>query len=56
MFGGIGPQPPVDKNRVEDLGKQVSHDPGRWSKDMVKLLVIIAVVMGGLVVWALLGG
>ena len=53
MFRG-GPQGPVDKERVEELGKRVRHNPGQWSTGMLKLMIVMAVVLGGLLAWALL--
>ena len=53
MFWGTPPGP-VDKDGVEDVGKNVRHDPAQWSAGMLKLIIVVAVVIGGLFVWALL--
>ena len=48
------PSAPVDRSRVEDVGKQVQHDPAQWSKGMLKAMIAVAVVGALLVLWALL--
>ena len=48
------PKEPADKDHVEDVKRQVQHNPAQWSGGMVKAMAGVAVVAVVLVAWALL--
>lgn len=43
---------PADKNKVEEMGKRMQHDPAQWSGRMVKVMLGFGALGTLLLLWA----
>ena len=47
-------EPPIDRNQVEQMSKQVLHDPSQWSQRMLKVMIGFGTLGGVLLIWAII--
>ena len=45
---------PADKNKVEEMGMRVRHDPAQWSGTMVKVMLGFGSLGALLLLWAII--